>query len=176
MFGYGVWVICWRCSKIWCGMTFDWQQNSLLMSSYHFWANYSEKWNASCFALSYICLCPYFNFHATFLCKNKPENIIYLFWRSLFSSLTFCLENLLEVSCTLQNPTLLWLCINWNPFCIMMAGWATWCCAACFCQQARSSQCYECCWDHWQAWITLPAPATLVSNKWLSASVHLHLR
>jgi len=147
-FGYGVWVICWRCSKIWCGMTFDWQQNSLLMSSYHFWANYSEKWNASCFALSYICLCPYFNFHATFLCKNKPENIIYLFWRSLFSSLTFCLENLLEVSCTLQNPTLLWLCINWNPFCIMMAGWATWCCASCFCQQARSSQCHERCWSY----------------------------
>ena len=67
-------------------------------------------------------------------------------------------------------------CINWSPFGILMAGWATWCCAACFCQQARSSQRYECCWDHWQAWITLPAPATLVSNKWLSASVHLHLR
>jgi hypothetical protein len=66
-------------------------------------------------------------------------------------------------------------CINWNPFGILMVGWAAWCCATCFCQQARSSQRNECCWDHWQAWITLPAPATLVSNQWLSASVHLHL-
>ena len=160
-------------------MTFDWQQNSLLMSSYHFGTNYSEKWNTRCFALSYISFSPYFNFQATFLSKNKPEKICsyqktkkwlyihfgnpyFLPWHSVWKSIRSKIQQFCD-------------CINWSPFGILMAGWATWCCAACFCQQARSSQRYECCWDHWQAWITLPAPATLVSNKWLSASVHLHL-
>lgn len=80
----------------------------------------------------------------------------------------FCLESIFSVHSSLQMQK--YGCsIKLNTFGILMAGWAPWCCAPCFCQQARSSQRYECCWDHWQAWTTLPAPATLVNYIWLSA-------
>ena len=144
------------------------------MSSYHFGTNYSEKWNNRCFALVLILTSKrHFSRKISqkrFVPIRKQKKWLYIHfgnpyflpWHSVWKSIRSKIQQFCD-------------CINWSPFGILMAGWATWCCAACFCQQARSSQRYECCWDHWQAWITLPAPATLVSNKWLSAQVHLHL-
>jgi len=32
---------------------------------------------------------------------------------------------------------------------LTLVGWVERCRASSFCQQARSSKCYECCGDHW---------------------------
>lgn len=41
-------------------------------------------------------------------------------------------------------------------------GWVEGCCAACICQQAGSSKCYECCRDHWQTWSPFSSSTPLV--------------